>query len=224
MKLNLTIADTNVLKGIALLLLLLHHMVYDKIGLFDDIQVYKSLYLVNELGKFGKLCVAIFVFLSGYGLTKQLDKNKYIKIGEFYKRRFSKLYLNYWFIWLIFVPIGILFFGRTFDVVYVNHIWPKFIIDLFGLSHAFGFYGYNATWWFYSCIIILYLLFPYLYMLLPKYKIVLILISLILYNSNFVLFQSFNLYLISFSLGMIMAYGINAPPPHYGILTNLFYG
>ena len=28
---------------------------------------------------------------------------------------------------------------------------------------CFGWYGYNATWWFYSCIIVLYLTFPWLY-------------------------------------------------------------
>lgn len=173
MKINLTISDTNILKGIALLLLLLHHLFYVQTGLYDDIPIYKNIYLVNELGKFGKLCVAIFVFLSGYGLTIQAKQNKIQSLSKFYKKRFSKLYFNFWFIWIIFVPIGVIFFDRTFSSVYINHIWEKLVIDLLGLSCAFGFDGYNVTWWFYSCIIILYLLFPLFIKLLRNNKYVL---------------------------------------------------
>ena len=114
-KLELSLKDTNILKGIALLLLLLHHLFFIQNGLYDDIHLYENHFLVNELGKFGKLCVAIFVFLSGYGLTIQTNKNHEFELREFYKRRFTKLYLNYWLIWIIFVPIGILFFHRTFE-------------------------------------------------------------------------------------------------------------
>ena len=208
-KLNLSLKDTNALKGIALLLLLLHHLFYIQRGLWNDIHLYNGHYLVNELGIFGKLCVAIFVFLSGYGLTIQANKSHKIQLGEFYKRRFSKLYLNYWFIWLIFVPIGILFFQRTFDSVYINHIWEKLFIDIAGLSFACGFYGYNATWWFYSCIIILYLLFPFLYRLLGKYNFILIMLGLGIYISPLFFFRAINQYLISFVLGMIAANGMN---------------
>ena len=206
---HLTISDTNILKGIALLLLLLHHLFYLKTGLYDDIQIYHSHYLVNEIGWFSKLCVAIFVFLSGYGLTIQANKSTKINVIIFYKHRFSKLYLNYWFIWIIFVPIGILFFHRTFDLVYVNHIWEKLLIDIVGLSYAFGFHGYNATWWFYSCIIILYLVFPFLHKLLGKYNFVLITISLIIYLYSFSILGAIREYLMTFVLGMIFANGIN---------------
>ena len=77
-----------------------------------------------------------------------------------FAHRLTILYLNYWLIWLLFVPVGILFFDRTFSKVYHDHVLIKSIIDFFGLSRSFGFNGYNATWWFYSCIIILYFLYP----------------------------------------------------------------
>ena len=211
-KLELSLKDTNILKGIALLLLLLHHLFYVQKGLYDDIHLYNEHFLVNELGIFGKLCVAIFVLLSGYGLTIQANKNQKIQLVEFYKRRFTKLYLNYWFIWIIFVPIGVLFMHRTFEIVYVNHIWEKLIIDIAGLSFAFGFYGYNATWWFFSCIIVLYLLFPFLIRMLGKYNMILIILSLGLYVLQLSFLRAINQYLISFVLGMIVANGINVTP------------
>ena len=164
---HLSIKDSNVLKGFALVLLLIHHLfgITSTIGLYDD-YVVGNYELVNELGKRGKLCVAIFVFLSGYGLTRQAEQRGGIaSICEFYKHRLLKLFINYWFIWLIFVPIGIFVFGRTLESSYVTNIGIKTVIDVLGLAYLFGYYGYNETWWFMSCIIVLYLIFPFLYRL-----------------------------------------------------------
>ena len=119
-----------------------------------------------------KLCVAIFVMLSGYGLTVQAEKNGGINsIGSFYRHRFSKLFVNYWVIWLLFVPLGVFAFDRGFEDVYQTNIIPKFVADVFGLAFAFNFYGYNATWWFMSCIIVLYLSYPFLYKAVKNYPI-----------------------------------------------------
>ena len=49
-------------------------MFYQGIG-YNDIHLYGSHYLVKEIGMVSKLCVAIFVFLSGYGLTVNTDKS-----------------------------------------------------------------------------------------------------------------------------------------------------
>ena len=72
--LELTLNDTMLLKGIALLLLLAHHLFYQGIG-YNDVHLYGSHYLVKEIGIVSKLCVAIFVFLSGYELTVNADKS-----------------------------------------------------------------------------------------------------------------------------------------------------
>lgn len=102
----------------------------------------------------------MYVFLSGYGLVVSTPND--ISLKDYYRHRFKKLYLNYWYIWLLFVPVGVFVFGRTFAVAYGDHIAVKFALDFFGLLKIFGVNGYNPTWWFYSCIIILYLLFPLL--------------------------------------------------------------
>ena len=103
----LSLKDTKALKGLALLLLLTHHLFYVQNGLYNDIQLYKSIYLVQEIGMFSKLCVVMFVFLSGYGLMAQADiKGNLGSVKEWYIRRYKKLMFNYWMIWLVFVPIS----------------------------------------------------------------------------------------------------------------------
>ena len=155
---NLNISDSNALKGIALLMLLFHHLFYIETGLYDDVTLHigREINLVNYIAIACKLCVAIFVFLSGYGLATTYACNK---IRAFYVRRFTKLMANYWLIWLVFVPWGFIFGAFSLDSVYGQHAILKLIVDFMGLSRCFGYDGINPTWWFMSCIILLYLIF-----------------------------------------------------------------
>ncbi len=156
---NLNISDSNALKGIALLMLLFHHLFYIETGLYDDVTLHigREINLVNYIAIACKLCVAIFVFLSGYGLATTYPCNK---IRAFYVRRFTKLMANYWLIWLVFVPWGFIFGAFSLDSVYGQHAILKLIVDFMGLARCFGYDGINPTWWFMSCIILLYLIFP----------------------------------------------------------------
>ena len=119
MQQNSLISKSNslIIKGVGILLMFLHHLFYSpsSTSLFWDYHVHVGSHdigLVNQLGIYGKLCVAMFVFVSGYGLEASFLK-KDLNVLTFYKHRFIKLYMNYWFIWLLFVPIGIFIFGRT---------------------------------------------------------------------------------------------------------------
>ena len=167
---QLSISDTLVLKGIAIIMLLCHHCLCTGEG-YEDIFLFGKP-CFQHVGKFCKLCVAIFVFLSGYGLTAQARaKDGVPNVLKFYKRRYFKLMTNFWIIWLLFVPIGVFVFNRTFPEVYGEHYIIRAFIDLTGLCTSSS---YNATWWFYGCIILLYALFPliwktrsYWFLLLP---------------------------------------------------------
>ncbi len=159
----LTLKDTAVLKGLALLLLLIHHLFYINDGLYHDI-VIGNRGIIEHIGKSSKLCVAIFVFLSGYGLMVSAAYKNELNVCKFYLTRFTKLMLNFWLIYVLFVSVNVLCFGNGFQEVYGGSLIAG-IIDFCGLS--FMFYGHhntmNLTWWFYSLIIILYLLFPLIY-------------------------------------------------------------
>ena len=150
------VAITNASKGVALMLILWHHLFYEKP---------ESGEFVYQMALLAKVCVGIYVVLSGYGLAESI-KHKGLDLPAFYKRRVLKLYMNYWLIALIFVPIGVWFMDRTLHSVYGDAIYQGFLLQMLGL-HMFTWvgYGYNATWWFMSLIIVLYAVFPLMYRL-----------------------------------------------------------
>lgn len=210
----LSMQDTNVLKGFALILLLVHHLFYIDRGLYDSVYIADH-NVVQIIGQWSKVCVAIFVFLSGYGLMYKTQQSGGIgALKRFYWHRFTKLFLNYWFIWLIFVPIGVFVFDRTFQDAYGNYLPIKLFLDFFGLINVFGKLGYNATWWFYSCIIFLYALFPLLYKYYNKDTLFTTLVVAVICFMPTPLFYSAKLYMGTFYMGMIYSDSCctNTPP------------
>lgn len=179
--------QTNIAKGIAIMMLLWHHLFYNEPG---GNALYKPMFYINTfpvetvLSFYLKLCVAVFLFLSGYGLYKRYSINYENRnsgsFGNCVKsdflmtvKRLLKLYSNYWIIYLLFVPWGV-FFGRNTIEIY-NGKPINFIIDFFGLSYLFYDYNkftVNGTWWFMSILIICYVLFPVLCRLFKRFSVI----------------------------------------------------
>ena len=141
--------------------MLVHHLFYEHPEFGSTI--------VN-IGMSNKICVTRFIFVSGYGMTVSFPKD--IK-GRFHLtkslffvlcKRYIKFYLNYWFIFFIFVPIGIFCFGRSLESAYGENadLVNSFISDIFGLQSI---YSYNVTWWFNVIILALWLLFPFIFLI-----------------------------------------------------------
>ena len=211
-RVSLTLQDTEILKGIAVLLLLFHHLFLEGVG-FDDLYV-GQIPLMQTFGAQSKLCVAIFVFLSGYGLTAGAIKTGGIpNLLAFYRKRYVKLMVNFWLIWLLFVPVGVLAFNRTFPDVYGEHYIIRIFTDLLGVCSTSS---YNPTWWFYGCIICLYILFPFLYKIMD-YWYLLIPISGVLAFVWIIPTPGFDIcrsYLCVFLLGMAVKKICPPPPIH----------
>lgn len=180
--------------------MIIHHL---DAGSYDDFIIYNH-GLFSDLSKVSKVCVAIFVFLSGYGLMAQTQaKGSLGSISSFYFHRFKKLYFNYWFIWLIFVPISYYYFGMTFEKVY-HSPWHLFT-DLLGINGVFfDAMNYNPTWWFYSCIILLYLFFPLFYVLNKEDSITIVLLSFVLTFLPVPYVSAIRGYAIAFCLGICL--------------------
>lgn len=169
---ELTKADTATIKGIAILLMLWHH-------LFLNTMAYGA--FAHSLAVVFKVCVALFLFVSGYGLTKQ-----YSKLGKpwlkntlkFLLRRYINFFLSYWFCFVLVVLAGNLF-GFTFQDAYPasRNTLKCVILDVFG---QMGYDSYLHPWWFNKMIIQLYLVFPVLFLALRnKYATVAVLVAIV---------------------------------------------
>lgn len=144
---------------------------------------YISIYLINGIpieyyvGRFGAICVGIYLFLSGYGLY--ISYNERITYKGIAKRIY-KLYLNYWIIFLIFIPIGIILKRYSFDI-------ENFILNFIGVKDS-----YNGEWWFLRLYIMLLLLYPIFIKYINKY------------NKNTILILSFIINIVGYGLTKIM--------------------
>ena len=169
--------DTNRCKGIAILMMLFHH-------LFNDYEEYAG-YVVEywpltgdqtiHLGLLCKVCVTIFVFLSGYGIAavytakfgkKEPDRQQ---LWKFTISRYWKLMAGYWFIFILALLFSWL--GRTPEQAYGTDLKTAvvyFIIDFFGLSFAFHTPTLNPTWWYMSVALYIIFLMPFIMRLVKK--------------------------------------------------------
>lgn len=201
--------STQMLKGVAVCLLLFHH-------LFLNTQPTSGImigneYLANMIAPYFKVCVAIFLILSGYGMNASMNKNHY-PLKYFYKKNIFKIYRNYWLIWVLFVPIGLLR-GRTFQLIYGSDWIKKLITDVLGLQKLIvGYQSYNPTWWFITLILGLYLIFPILYKLVKKIPLVVIILAIaamflpnIKFWGHIHIIFTYKYWLLPFIFGMILS-------------------
>ena len=155
---ELSKSDTACIKGIAILFMLGHH-------LFLNTTKYGALTL--WLAVVFKVCVALFLFVSGYGMTKQygsLERRNIRSTMKMLLRRFINFFLPYWFCFVLVVVIGHLW-GITFQDVYpaTRNTVKCAVLDFFG---QMGYHSYLKPWWFNKMILQLYLVFPFLYLII----------------------------------------------------------
>ncbi|WP_353846725.1 acyltransferase family protein [Clostridium sp. VAP51] len=138
--------DTAICKGIAIILMLMHHL----FGFNDRIKngaEYTSIFSISGenieflIAHFGKICVAMFLFLNGFGMYKKWIENK-DNINSIIFDRVKALYINYWTIFLIFIPVSFLFVIREFR-------FSEFFDNFVGYSSS-----YNPEGWFLKLYII----------------------------------------------------------------------
>lgn len=213
--------QTNIAKGLAVLLLLWHHLFYnnpDKYNDFTSLFNFNSIPVECFLADFCKVCVAIFLVLSGYGLYKSFEKysnansiNGKLPIKKqlvFVKNHLLKLMFGYWIIYIIFVPIG-LFLGRPFYAFYGYNIFYYFA-DFFGLANLFKTPTINSTWWYMSIVIVFYIVFPLIYKLEK-------------YSAELMLLLSFSVMLLPLPVpGILLEYKLWLFPFAFGIYLSKY--
>ena len=166
--------DSTYIKGLAIILIAFHnflHLLPPKYPCNEFYFYSRNIYIIlanlslkesiNILFSFvGYTGIYIFFFLSGYGLTKQIEKKQ--NNPQYYAiKRISRL----WFllfvgvIWYIIINIG--------DVNYSHILYKLTLTDNFSLARV---NNISIPWWFLSCLTQLYLLFYPLYLFIKSNK------------------------------------------------------
>ncbi len=104
------------------------------------------------MGRFGSICVGMFLFLSGYGLYKKYNKVTYKDVFK----KIINLCCRYWIILSVFVSIGIFIEKYKFNL-------SKFINDCLLIEAS-----YNPEAWFLRLYVMLLLLYPIILKIINK--------------------------------------------------------
>lgn len=155
--------DTKVLKGLAIILMLLFHL-----WAFPDRIVGEGVKtfllppsLIVYIGKMGHICVPMFLFLGGYGTYKIYEGGNFS-----ITKRLLKVYFSYWKIFCIFVPIGYIFcsnqpiYCSDYNICtrFLEFDFKRLLLNLLGLFKNTQ--AFNSEWWFLFLYAMYILTFP----------------------------------------------------------------
>ena len=211
------------MKGIAIIILLFHHcflnaqrwatVPYEKLATTKGWGYYPisfapfSSHTIQYLASFSKICVAMFVFMTGYGMWVSYEsQKKKTTMSNYIKKRMVTLMTGFLIIFVVTeilaIPTGrfIEVYGHDFrSVVYM-------IIDALGLAKLLGTPLFCLTWWYMSLAIVLIMIFPFVHSIMEKYQWVVVVASIIVPRACGV-GQSTDLfrYLLAYTLGMYFA-------------------
>ena len=211
------------MKGIAIIILLFHHcflnaqrwatVPYEKLATTKGWGYYPisfapfSSHTIQYLASFSKICVAMFVFMTGYGMWVSYEsQKKKTTMSNYIKKRMVTLMTGFLIIFVVTeilaIPTGrfIEVYGHDFrSVVYM-------IIDALGLAKLLGTPLFCLTWWYMSLAIVLIMIFPFVHSIMEKYQWVVVVASIIVPRAcgsgqSTDLFR----YLLAYTLGMYFA-------------------
>ena len=129
------------MKAIALLLMLVHHLWREPGFVRFEPVAYGNILL--SIGLMSKICVGIFMFLSGYGLMASSCSG-----GADYSivNRLKKVLFPFWFIVVLAAP---------FLLLYDDISWYDVVTDSLLLTSKM-----NGSWWFMQTYVIFVICFP----------------------------------------------------------------
>ncbi len=185
-------SDAVIIQSVAVMLMVWHHLFGfpDRINvpyilLFDSF-FHSFFHIETILSYFGRICIVLFAFSSGYGLRKKvISKGRVNGIFNNYKMilmQILKFFCRYWMVFFVFVPLGFIIKVYSFDGL-------EFFKAMFG-NGSF----YNAEWWYIGYYVRFLLLFPiisFLFDNVKKLSTVLLHITIALYVGTVFVLQSY---------------------------------
>lgn len=155
--------DTNRVKGFAILLMLMHHCFLSPDRYEGQAVIFApfSEGFINDVALAMKVCVALFVFLSGYGImsgyTKlcggDLDRLNGSIVSRYTAARGIKLWTNFVFVFLAAQLYAVTIVrDERLTLVYGHGLKAAvyYLIDMLGLAQFFSTPTYLATFWYIS--------------------------------------------------------------------------
>ena len=197
--------ESNICKGIAICMMLMHHLFSSND--YSDYSI--SFYPFTEervvfLAILCKICVAVFMFVTGYGLYTCYkhcwDWNGFIRY------RYVKLMKTYWFVFIIVLLLQP--FGRTVVDAYggsIKDILFYGVADFSGLAYLFGTPTLNPTWWYMSIAIVAIFMFPIIAVVVRHFGTYTVTIGSILMLYFFGVSNAFTFYIPSLMFGVLCA-------------------
>ena len=150
------------IQGIAVLLMMYHHFFLNPSELALS---YGNVELVKSTAWFGKICVGMFAFVSGYGIyygLSALQNEKFLTALRLSYRsillRLLRLFGKYWYVLLVFKAID---FGIRKEPFYPAEFWKNF----FAIEVS-----YNGTWWYMQQYVLMMLLVPLVHLLFEPFE------------------------------------------------------
>ena len=221
---------TRGIKGVAIILMLLHHCFLGR-ERWEGYEVSFTPFTehqVTVLANFSKICVAIFVFISAYGIAKSYlnfpksagadnNGNALAKRAYYSNKTLTRLFKLLWGFWGSFAVWQIFsLFNSRFSLTNCSHNYVfvygtgfksvlYFFTDAMGLSELFKTPTFNGTWWYMSLAIIIILIMPLLTELYKRFGMVVVLLAPLL--PQFLGIEKNNLtrYLFMIMLGILCA-------------------
>lgn len=175
MKQGLSRDDSLAVKGIAVLMLLFHHL-YCSTGRFDGYAVSFfpfSEESIVELALLFKNCLSIFAFISGYGLLKSIAAVPPGRRAVFAwnAARLIRLLSGFWFAYAAAFLVTLCLSGLPLETYFGGSRVAGFFYmlnDFFGLAGLFETPTMNSTWWYMSAAVVYVLLVPLIYPVVRK--------------------------------------------------------
>lgn len=191
------------LKGLAILMVIFSHIGY--FLSFDN-------HFLFPLSIFGGVGVDIFLFLSGFGIAEKSSREiTKVSIKKFYKKRLVRLFTPLWITLLIFMLLDYFLKNISYTHVFIL----KSFLGIFQTADIFK--DFNSPLWYFTFILLYYLIFPWVFSKKHPWIGSVLLFILVSFIPQYLqyLFPNveyfYNLHLLAFPLGVFLNTFIHSP-------------
>ncbi len=155
------------IKGIAIAMMLFHHLFRNGLGAHEQ---YNIVYFpfpetnMRNIATVFKICVALFTFISGYGLYLNYKKTD-LSDSQWVLRRIAKLLSSYWFVVILCWGILSILNGYPQKQYFGDGLYQgitNMVVEFFGCANLFRTPTINDVWWYMSAAVIYIVVLPFI--------------------------------------------------------------